>query len=135
ALQIIDQVIPWRDTGKEVLDLFAPLFAFDIERVRHRWRDERPGGALRRQKIQPGDISVKSGSFAQVPRLKSGGKGAEVIPVAGQEFMGTEANERSKILLVDDDQDFLEVYWEILKTLPSGPGVHTASTGARALAL
>jgi CheY-like chemotaxis protein len=49
--------------------------------------------------------------------------------------MGTEANERSKILLVDDDQDFLEVYWEILKTLPSGPGVHTASTGARALAL
>jgi CheY-like chemotaxis protein len=36
---------------------------------------------------------------------------------------------------VDDDQDFLEVYWEILKTLPSGPGVHTASTGARALAM
>jgi CheY-like chemotaxis protein len=50
--------------------------------------------------------------------------------------MGSEtATERSKILLVDDDQDFLEVYWEILKTLPSGPGVHTASTGARALAL
>jgi CheY-like chemotaxis protein len=42
---------------------------------------------------------------------------------------------RSKILLVDDDQDFLEVYWEILKRLPSGPEVHTASTGARALAL
>jgi CheY-like chemotaxis protein len=47
----------------------------------------------------------------------------------------TVATERSKILLVDDDQDFLEVYWEILKTLPSGPGVHTASTGARALAM
>ena len=47
----------------------------------------------------------------------------------------TTATERSKILLVDDDQDFLEVYWEILKTLPSGPGVHTASTGARALAM
>ncbi len=45
------------------------------------------------------------------------------------------ATERSKILLVDDDQDFLEVYWEVLKTLPSGPGIHTASTGARALAL
>lgn len=47
----------------------------------------------------------------------------------------TVATERAKILLVDDDQDFLEVYWEILKTLPSGPGVHTASTGARALAM
>lgn len=45
------------------------------------------------------------------------------------------ANTRQKILLVDDDQDFLEVYWEILKTLPSGPEVHTASAGARALAI
>jgi CheY-like chemotaxis protein len=45
------------------------------------------------------------------------------------------ANARQKILLVDDDQDFLEVYWEILKTLPSGPEVHTASAGARALAI
>src|SRR5689334_22930806 len=47
----------------------------------------------------------------------------------------TVATARSKILLVDDDQDFLEVYWEILKRLPSSPEVHTASTGARALAL
>ena len=47
----------------------------------------------------------------------------------------TVATARSKILLVDDDQDFLEVYWEILKRLPSGPEVHTASSGARALAL
>ncbi len=47
----------------------------------------------------------------------------------------TTAIERSKILLVDDDQDFLEVYWEVLKTLPSGPVIHTASTGPRALAL
>jgi CheY-like chemotaxis protein len=45
------------------------------------------------------------------------------------------ATARQKILLVDDDQDFLEVYWEILKTLPSGPEVHTASAGARALAI
>jgi CheY-like chemotaxis protein len=47
----------------------------------------------------------------------------------------TETTTRSKILLVDDDQDFLEVYWEFLKTLPSGPEVHTASTGPRALAM
>ena len=47
----------------------------------------------------------------------------------------TDTATRSKILLVDDDQDFLEVYWEILKTLPSGPEVHTASTGPRALAM
>src|SRR5215218_5890961 len=45
------------------------------------------------------------------------------------------ATARSKILLVDDDQDFLEVYWEILKHMPSAPEVHTASAGARALAL
>jgi len=50
--------------------------------------------------------------------------------------MGSGTNSsRSKILLVDDDQDFLEVYWEIFKTIPSAPEVHTASTGARALAL
>lgn len=42
---------------------------------------------------------------------------------------------RHKILLADDDQDFLEVYWEMLKRLPCQPEIHTASTGARALAL
>ena len=50
--------------------------------------------------------------------------------------MGSDANNaRPKVLLVDDDQDFLEVYWEILKGISSAPEVHTASTGARALAL
>ncbi|HMJ90768.1 MAG TPA: response regulator [Candidatus Acidoferrum sp.] len=50
--------------------------------------------------------------------------------------MGSDANiARAKIMLVDDDQDFLEVYWEILKGIPIAPEVHTASTGARALAL
>ena len=50
--------------------------------------------------------------------------------------MGTlPTDARHKILLVDDDQDFLEVYWETLKRLPCAPEIHTASTGARALAL
>jgi CheY-like chemotaxis protein len=50
--------------------------------------------------------------------------------------MGSETNRpKPKILLVDDDQDFLEIYWEILKGIPSTPEVHTASTGARALAM
>jgi CheY-like chemotaxis protein len=50
--------------------------------------------------------------------------------------MGSGANKpKPKILLVDDDQDFLEVYWEILKTVPNAGEVHTASNGARALAL
>ncbi len=50
--------------------------------------------------------------------------------------MGSDATSaKPKILLVDDDQDFLEIYWEILKTIPSAPEVHTASTGARALAM
>jgi CheY-like chemotaxis protein len=40
-----------------------------------------------------------------------------------------------KILLVDDDPDLLEVYRETIATLPSGPEIHTASSGARALAM
>lgn len=40
-----------------------------------------------------------------------------------------------KILLVDDDPDLLEVYRETIEMLPSGPELHTASSGARALAM
>ena len=42
---------------------------------------------------------------------------------------------RHKILLLDDDQDLLELYREILGRLPSKPELHTATSGARALAL
>ncbi len=42
---------------------------------------------------------------------------------------------RHKILLLDDDQDLLDVYREILARLPSKPEIHTATSGARALAL
>ncbi|MSU59134.1 MAG: response regulator [Pedosphaera sp.] len=42
---------------------------------------------------------------------------------------------RHKILLVDDDPDLLEMYREILSQLPSRPEVHTASSGARAMAV
>ena len=42
---------------------------------------------------------------------------------------------RHKILLVDDDPDLLEVYRETIEMLPSGPEIHTASSGARALAM
>jgi CheY-like chemotaxis protein len=49
--------------------------------------------------------------------------------------MATTAAARQQVLLVDDDQDFLEIYWEILKRLPSQPEIHTATTGTRALAL
>ena len=48
---------------------------------------------------------------------------------------GTEDNMRPRVLLVDDDQDFLDVYWEFLKTLPSQPDVQTAPNGGRALSL
>ena len=42
---------------------------------------------------------------------------------------------RQSILLLDDDQGLLDLYKEILKKLPSQPEVHTASSGARAMAL
>ncbi len=41
---------------------------------------------------------------------------------------------RNKVLLVDDDPGLLETYRELLARLPSGPEIHTASSGARALA-
>ena len=40
-----------------------------------------------------------------------------------------------KILLLDDDQDLLELYREILGRLPSQPEIYTATSGARAIAL
>src|SRR3954470_16992155 len=40
-----------------------------------------------------------------------------------------------KILLLDDDQDVLDLYKEMLASLPSAPEVHTAASGARAIAL
>lgn len=42
---------------------------------------------------------------------------------------------RHKILLLDDDQDILDLYREMLSALPSEPEVHTANSGARAIAL
>lgn len=48
---------------------------------------------------------------------------------------GMDTPARHKVLLLDDDQDLLEVYREILGRLPSKPEIHTATSGARALAL
>lgn len=42
---------------------------------------------------------------------------------------------RHKILLLDDDPDLLEMYSQLLSELPSRPEVHTATTGARAIAM
>jgi CheY-like chemotaxis protein len=41
----------------------------------------------------------------------------------------------NRLLLVDDDPDLLEVYREILAQLPSKPEIHTANSGARAIAM
>src|SRR5882762_473759 len=43
--------------------------------------------------------------------------------------------ERPKILLVDDDEDLLDLYKEILSQLPSRPEIFTSSAGARAIAM
>lgn len=42
---------------------------------------------------------------------------------------------RQKILILDDEHDILEIYQEILARLPSQPEIHTADSGARAVAL
>jgi len=42
---------------------------------------------------------------------------------------------RQKILLLDDDQDLLGLYREMLGKLPSQPEIRTATSGARAIAL
>lgn len=42
---------------------------------------------------------------------------------------------RHKILLLDDDQDILDLYREMLTALPTEPEVQTATSGARALTL
>lgn len=42
---------------------------------------------------------------------------------------------RPKLLILDDDQDFLEVCHQMLSALPSQPEVFTANSGSRALAL
>jgi CheY-like chemotaxis protein len=42
---------------------------------------------------------------------------------------------RQRILILDDEQDILEIYQEILARLPSQPEIYTSDNGARALAL
>ncbi len=44
-------------------------------------------------------------------------------------------SDRHKLLLLDDDQDLLELYREILARLPSQPEIHLATSGARAISL
>lgn len=41
----------------------------------------------------------------------------------------------SKVIILDDEQDLLDSFRELLSRLPSKPEVHTATSGARALAL
>jgi len=47
---------------------------------------------------------------------------------------GYEMPARHKILLVDDDQDMLQLYRELLGRLPSQPEIHTTTSGAKAIA-
>jgi CheY-like chemotaxis protein len=42
---------------------------------------------------------------------------------------------QQKILLLDDDENMLDIYQELLKQLPSKPMVHVSNSGARAIAL
>src|SRR5204862_5233433 len=46
-----------------------------------------------------------------------------------------EANPNHKILILDDDPAVLDLYKEWLSQLPSKPEIHTANSGARAIAL
>lgn len=42
---------------------------------------------------------------------------------------------RHKLLILDDEQDILDLFRELLSRLPGEPEIHTANNGARALAL
>jgi CheY-like chemotaxis protein len=42
---------------------------------------------------------------------------------------------QQKILLLDDDEQMLDLYQDLLKRLPSKPEVHVSNSGARAIAL
>src|SRR3569832_1072097 len=42
---------------------------------------------------------------------------------------------RHKLLLLDDDQELLDTYKQLLSNLPSGPEVFTAVSGSRAMAM
>ena len=42
---------------------------------------------------------------------------------------------RQKILILDDEQDILEIYQEILARLPSLPDIQTVNNGAQAIAM
>ena len=44
-------------------------------------------------------------------------------------------DKRHKILILDDDQDWLDLSRDLLSTLPSHPEVLTANNGKRALAI
>ncbi len=44
-------------------------------------------------------------------------------------------SERPKILLLDDDPEFLELYQELFVKLPSNPELRTATSGARAITM
>jgi len=45
------------------------------------------------------------------------------------------AEQGQKILLLDDDPEVLESYQQLLSGLPSKPAIHTATSGARAIAI
>lgn len=51
------------------------------------------------------------------------------------EMIETMTQARPKILLLDDDQDLLDLYRDILGQLPSNPEIFTATNGPRALAM
>ena len=44
-------------------------------------------------------------------------------------------DKRPKVLLADDNPDLLDMYREILAQLPSEPDIHTATSGARVMAM
>src|SRR5205814_10101494 len=61
---------------------------------------------------------------------------SSVPTVAGTQFARLfNMPKQHKILLLDDDQDILDLYKEMLASLPSEPEVQTANSGARAIAL
>src|SRR5580658_1896656 len=73
-----------------------------------------------------GEIRPEKGTDIAEVRLRRSTRGSKISQTMAKQH---------KILLLDDDEQLLELYQELLQHLPSQPEVRVSNSGARAIAL